>query len=305
MDGDEGSLSGVRLEDFDDLFVGDPVTIESNLRALIPEAEAREDPSLYLQILSQIALAQAMQKHFDAAHRTLDTAESLLTADGHVARARVLLERGRVWWQSGDTAAAGPLFRQSYEICAAHGLDEHACNAAHMIAIVAEDTQEKIAWNRRAIELAEQSSQPRARAWLGSLHHNLGQAYLDARQFDDALRVFQKTLEFREAEGSAANIRVARWAIARAMRCTGRLEQALSILSALFAEYEHQVASGQRDMPDSMLRVARGLVAEELAEVHAAETRRFAALAYGDLAQDEWFQRLEPARLERLRQLSE
>ena len=58
------------LENFDDLFVGDPVEIEKNLRALLPRAQALKDKSIYLQILSQIALAQAMQKNFEEAQKT-------------------------------------------------------------------------------------------------------------------------------------------------------------------------------------------------------------------------------------------
>lgn len=50
-----------KLENFDDLFMGDPSEIEKNLNVLLTEARAREDKSIYLQILSQIALAQAMQ----------------------------------------------------------------------------------------------------------------------------------------------------------------------------------------------------------------------------------------------------
>lgn len=54
-----------RLDHFDELFTGNPVDIERNLSALLPEAEKRADKSIYLQILSEIALAQAMQQKFD------------------------------------------------------------------------------------------------------------------------------------------------------------------------------------------------------------------------------------------------
>lgn len=54
------------------------------------------------------------------------------------------------------------------------------------------------------------------------------------------------------------------------------------------------------DLPKEMLPSVRGLVYEELAEVHAANAKTFAKLAYEDLSQDEWFRKLEPQRLERL-----
>ena len=72
------NLNKSQLDSFDELFVGNPVNIERNLSALLPEAEQRADKSIYLQILSQIALAQAMQQKFDIAHQTLDEAERLL-----------------------------------------------------------------------------------------------------------------------------------------------------------------------------------------------------------------------------------
>ena len=53
-----------RLENFDKLFVGDIAETEKNLRVLLPQAEAQEDKSTYLQILSQIALVQAVKKKF-------------------------------------------------------------------------------------------------------------------------------------------------------------------------------------------------------------------------------------------------
>lgn len=94
------NLNKSRLDHFDELFVGNPVDIEKNLSALLPEAGKRADKSIYLQILSQIALAQAMQQKFDIAHQTLDEAEKLLEPQYQLAKIRLLLERGRVYHQS-------------------------------------------------------------------------------------------------------------------------------------------------------------------------------------------------------------
>ena len=52
--------------------------IENNMTALLPEAERREDKSIYLQILSQMALAQAMQQNFDLPHKTIERYHYLL-----------------------------------------------------------------------------------------------------------------------------------------------------------------------------------------------------------------------------------
>ncbi len=50
------------LESFDDLFVGYPLEIENNLSALLPHSKALENQSMYLQILSQIALGYVVAR---------------------------------------------------------------------------------------------------------------------------------------------------------------------------------------------------------------------------------------------------
>lgn len=289
------------LENFDDLFVGYPQDIEHKLNALLPQAQALDDNSIYVQILSQIALAQAMQKHFDEAHETLNRAEKMVKPHDHLARTRLILERGRVYMQMGNYEAAKPLFKQSYELAEAHHLDEHTINAAHMVAIFEAAAEDKIKWNERAIQLAEISQLPRARAWLGSLYHNLAQSYIDGKRYEKALDAYKKAQKFREEEGYEPNIRVAKWGVARSLRLLNRYDESLAILFPLLEEY----AQGKGDMPEEMFTYARGLVYEELAENYMAKGKAFSRIAYDDLSKNEWFVKLEPDRLERLKQLKE
>ncbi len=62
------------LENFDDLFVGEPKNIERNLQHLLPKAECLENKSIYLQILSQIAFTQT-QKISNIRHLFVKTNE--------------------------------------------------------------------------------------------------------------------------------------------------------------------------------------------------------------------------------------
>ena len=291
------------LENFDDLFVGNPIDIERRLKELLPEAVKLKDHSIYLQIMSQIALAQAMQKKFHEATVTLDAAEALLKPSDFLAHSRILLERGRVLMQQGDMEAPRPFFLQSYELAKAHHLDFHTANAAHMIAMIATAPEEKIKWNLIAIELAEHSNIPRAQMWLGALYNNLGQAYIEAKEYTKAQDALQNALKIREQEGYAPNIRVAKWAVARTLRFQQRYQEALDILLPLQKQYEDMVASQSLDFPEEMLPNIRGLVYEELAEVYAALASTYARMAYNDLSHDEWF-RKEQQRLERMKQLS-
>lgn len=293
----------VQLADFDDLFVGHPAEIEQNLSALLPAARSLDDKSLYLQILSQIALAQAMQQKFVLAHQTLDSAEADLTPAYDLAGIRITLERGRVFHQADNAAAALPLFKQSFEQSSEKGFAFHAINAAHMVAIAANHVEDKIHWNRVAIEAAETTQDERARAWLGVLYNNLAQSHVAANQYSEALSAFEQCQQHAESRGDAIVVRGAKWGIGRALRSLGRLEEALQIQCAILAEY--QAVAANNELPPELLVVGRGMVYEELAEIHLAHVRRFASLAYDDLVQDSWFARLEPTRLEKLNRLRE
>lgn len=297
--------SDVQLDNFDDIWsLGDPVLIENKFYELLPQAESLKNKSIYLQMLSQIALVQAMQQKFDAAHKTLDTAEALLTPEYELARARILLERGRVFQQSGNIPQAKSYFEQSFAVSQQNQLDFHTINAAHMIAIIVEPTIEKIKWNQLALELASSTNDKRAGDWLGSLYNNLGQNYLEDKQYEKALMAFQKALEYRKKEKYAPNIRVAKWAIAHTLRMLDRLDEALVILQALQQEYDVITKSEKIDVPVvQMFTLTRGWVYEELAEIYLAKANIFVNAAYDDLSNNVMFKTTSPERLERLKQL--
>lgn len=172
-----------------------------------------------------------------------------------------------------------------------------------MIAMIAKTPKEKIEWNTLAIELVENSSSIRTKAWQGSLFNNLGHAYIEAGLYVNALETLRKALKFREEELYVPNIRVAQWAVARALRLLNQHEEALSILLPLIEEYDSMVVQNNLDFPKEMLPSVRGLVYEELAELYVAKAKNFAQLAYKDLSNDEWFKKLESQRLERMKQL--
>ena len=81
------------LENFDDLFAGNPVDIEKNMKALLPKAE-KEDNSIYVQILSQIAVAQAMQSKIVEANQTLSKAKKVVKKSDILAQTRIVLSEG-------------------------------------------------------------------------------------------------------------------------------------------------------------------------------------------------------------------
>lgn len=289
------------LEKFDELWglYGDPVIVEKKLSELLPHAE-QQNKSVYLQILSQIALAQALQKRFDDAHKTLDYAESMFLPGCELAQVRILLERGRVFQQVGNNTEALNFFEKSFDLSNQKNYDYQTIDAAHMIAIASEITEDKIHWNECAFEMAQKTNDPRAQLWLGSLSHNLGINYLEAKLYDRALTSFQQALEYRKKEGYQPNIRVAEWAVGKALRYLGKLDEALKIQSEVLNKYAIASESGNLECPEIMFTQLRGYVYEELAEIYQAKAQHYAQLALKNLQDNEVVKATEIGKLNRL-----
>ena len=283
------------LPDFDAWWDYDhPDVTEQRFREVLPLAEQAGDRGYLVELLTQIARTEGLQRRFAEAHATLDRAEGLLSDDLHRARVRYLLERGRVLNSSKHADEARPLFLEAWELGRAAGEDYHAIDAAHMVAIV-ESGEQSTAWNLKALALAEQTRDARAKTWLGTLYNNMGWTAHDQGEYEEALRLFEQALAAREVEGDVELIKAGRWCVARALRSLGRVEEALGMQEALLREY---AGVGKTD----------GFVYEELGEcLHVLkreeEARPFFAQAYAELAKDVWLVANETGRLERLKEL--
>jgi tetratricopeptide (TPR) repeat protein len=250
-----------------------------------------------LEITTQIARAQGLQRRFDAAHATLDTIEPHLERVDARVRIRYLLERGRAFNSSGAPGKAVPLFRQAAETAARAGRDGDAfyeVDALHMLGIAAPPS-ERLDWNLKALAVAEKAKDARARAWRGSLYHNIGWTWFERGDHGTALDYWHKALAVREAAGDVHRLKVARWTVARGYRALGRLDDAERIQRELEAENRK---AGEED----------GYVYEELAEILVARGDRpgaapWAAKAYALLRDDAWLAATEPGRLKRLADL--
>jgi len=269
-----------------------PEVSEARFREALRQYPAKSREAL--EIATQVARAQGLQRKFDAAHATLDKIErELVRVDARV-RVRGLLERGRVFNSSGSPARAVPLFRQAAEAAARAGRPGDAfyeVDALHMLGIAA-PVVERLDWNLRALEVAERSTDARTRGWRGSLYHNIGWTYFERGDHATALGYWEKSLAVREATGEKQRIRVARWTVARGYRALGRLDDAERMQRELA---EDNRAAGEED----------GYVYEELAEIRlargdAAGAAPLAAKALALLREDAWLAATEPARLERL-----
>ena len=289
------SDQGKELVEFDTLWdYSDPAATEMKFRELLPMAEASGDVSYHLQLLTQVARTQGLQRDFDGAHATLDKVEAAMEDQPDVVKVRYMLERGRAYNSSKEVDKARPLFLEAWKLARSAGEDYHAVDAAHMMAII-EEPEEALRWNEKAMKLAESSSDEDAGMWLGSLYNNIGWTYHDMGDYETALDLFEKALAWREEQEQVPQIRIARWCVARTLRSLERTEEALRMQEALLAEFDE---AGEKS----------GYVFEELGECHLAlgradEAEPYFAQAYEELSQDPWMVDNEAERLARLKQL--
>ncbi|MBN1949316.1 MAG: tetratricopeptide repeat protein [Candidatus Cloacimonetes bacterium] len=292
------SKQDVIYYDFDDQWdYYDPVKTEQHFRILLESSEQASDPDYRAQLLTQIARAQGLQGNFTAARASLEQAETLIADNRSTARIRYWLESGRLLSSSGDPEQSHDFFRQAYQLSARLGNDYYAIDAAHMLGIVS-PAEEQLTWGLTALRTAESSEDQRARLWLGALYNNIGWTYHDAGEFQEALELFQKALNWRIERQDAYSIRIAKWSVARAYRSLGEMEKALT----LQLELEQEIQSQQ--LPED------GYVAEELGEIYLAindidRAKLYFRKAYELQSQDAWIRENEPLRLERLQQLSD
>lgn len=222
------------------------------------------------EVLTQLARVEGLRGDFEAGERLVQEAEAFAGSSERAA-VRIDLERGRILRSGGNLEAALPLFVAACE--RGETADELylAGDAAHMAALAAGSREGMREWTQRGIALA-QSGDGSARYWLGPLLNNLGWDQFDAGEFTVALETFRQALAERERDPeSRAEIEIARYAVAKALRALGRGEEAV-------AELEQAVAWAETEgKPD-------GWFHEELAESYAALGRSSDAREQAQLA---------------------
>lgn len=270
----------------------DPAASERAFRAAVTQARAMGARDYEAEAWTQVARSEGLQKRFDDAQATLDSCAPMRRDEAPVPRIRWNLEQGRVLRSSGRPEDSKPFFLTAWELANQAGEVPLALDAAHMIALV-ESPDEALAWAGRAIAIAEGSSDPRARGWLGPLYNNTGWTWFERADFERALDLWRKGVAVRSDLGQTGEpLRIAWWTVARGLRALGRHAEAIAILERLQSE---GAATGAPD----------GYVHEELAEnllalgrLDEARPQFLRAFALLKDAEDVM---ADPARLERLR----
>jgi tetratricopeptide (TPR) repeat protein len=205
-----------------------------------------------------------------------------------------LIEKGQHYIANKTPSQARILFVEAWNLARESGEDHYLVEVAQLMALI-EPQKTQQDWIRKAIEVAESSSQENARQQLGNLYTSLAWKLFDLRQYEKALTTFERSLVHLREQNSVKEIFVARWSMGKVLRAMNRTEEALVIQKSLLSEI------GSGGTPD-------GRVFEELAEclqaLHkVAEAEPYFALAYKELSSNEWIADNQPLKLKRLKDL--
>jgi tetratricopeptide (TPR) repeat protein len=172
--------------------------LDATAQRLRVQLENEPDDAGRAEVLTQLARVEGLRDHFDTCDRLLEQAERLAGSSA-VANVRIDLERGRKLRSSGDPERALPLFEAAFSRACASGEHYLAGDAAHMCALAVSDDRATMAeWTERGLDLGVR--EPDAAYWAGPLLNNLGWAYFDAGEHEQALELFEQALEARKRD---------------------------------------------------------------------------------------------------------
>ncbi|MCW2749456.1 MAG: hypothetical protein JWR83_566 [Aeromicrobium sp.] len=200
---------------------GAPAESEMRFRTA---AESTTEPD---ELMTQVARALGLQDRFDEAHAVLDSIDT----DTAVVRTRVALERGRLHRSAGEAEGSVPFFELAATTAGGSGLTFLQVDALHMLAMA--DVSNAGAHTIAAIEIAESAPDERTRRWAIALHNNLGWSLHDIGELEPALAEFELALEASRTYGSAEQVHIAKWSVARCLRSLGQRDEARAIQQEL------------------------------------------------------------------------
>ena len=159
--------------DIDSLWnYSDPAATEVTLRKLLERVGDTVPLAWRLELLTQLARTQSLQRKWYECHQILDHVEKEVTNEMPRVRVRLRLERGRAFNDVGRFDEAKRCFNDAWTLAEADRIDALAVDAAHMLGMM-DPPEVAIEWNRRALAFAQGSTDPAARKWVGTLKNNL------------------------------------------------------------------------------------------------------------------------------------
>lgn len=268
---------------------------EAEIRARLPQTWATEWNEVSIELLTQLARAQALKGNLIGAGATLGQSRHMLTEGKFGARVEVRwqLEQGRLLCLSKNPAKAHDAFVQAWNTANANGLVFFAIDAALMLSTVRPPKFQN-EWLKNALDLAKNAPDLNSRMWLAHLYLLDGWHSFDFRRFEEALESFELGLKEEIQSHPGQNFSL-RWSKARVLRALGKTAEALAEQEALL-----RLMLGYGG--------ASGHVYLEIAECkqllnEKEEAKQNFELAYTELSKDGWYSDNRSEELERMKYL--
>ena len=226
------------------------------------------------EALAQLARLSLIAGDIEKGRAILSEAAARVSDSDPMGWSRYLGVKGRFEWKDNDLAKARETFDQMYVYCNTNALWGRSVDAANMIAIVSDSTEEQIEWSKRGIETAESGGEEQ---WLGPLWNNLGVTYYDIGQYDSALEAFQNARRYHWEYSSETAKLFADYHVGMAYRALGQFDKAAQWLRPVLAWAER--------LGDHS---AIGQACEDLGEVAIATGDRATGLALLKRARSEF-----------------
>jgi tetratricopeptide (TPR) repeat protein len=273
------------VRDFDPTMIGPSLELLELGDKLFRQGEYFEAKRLYLRALrangpdhayveacAQVARMESLLGHPEEGKPWLELANLRARQDDPLGWSRLQLVVGIFEREAGERRAAVTRFEGLYTYCRKHGLFERAIDVAHHVVLASDDLEQQMLWSEKGIEAAEAGG---LQGWLAVLWNNKAAALEDQGRWEDALLAYETARDYHRQTGDAQRILIADWAVARALRMTGRLEEARSLSAATHATaLERQAA-----VPGPANAEWVGYTRWELAELDALAGRIAQALA--------------------------
>ena len=249
----------------DDLFQANNMEDAFDAYKIAFETARKEfNRSVEVEALSQMARAKLRTGKKEEGRPFIVQAEERLSESDPLGYSRYLGVKGRFEWKDDDLKTARTTFTKMYDFCHANALWGRVIDAANMMAIVSDSTDDQIEWSRKGIETAEATE---TEGLLAALWNNLAGTYYDLKDFENALDCYQKSREYHWRFSSEMGKLYADYHIGMTLRLLGRNDEALTWLRPVLAwaeRLDNHSAIGQACEDMGEIAFAKGNKSEAL-----------------------------------------
>ena len=256
-----------RLKSADSLFNNRQYDASREIYLNIAEsADKAGNNSILTEAYSMVARTFLITAKKEEGRPWIAKASTIVKKSEPLGWSRYLGVRGRFEWQDGKLDTAEATFKEMYDFCHDNSLFERAIDAAHMVAITA-DNNGQIEWGLKGIREAEAGQIDR---WLGPLWNNLAATYEDSGRLKESLEAYLKARGYHYKFSDPKSKLIADWAVGHSYRINGDLKNAeIFINDSLLTRFG---SLGETEF--------EGWTLKELGELALAKSKAETALAY-------------------------